>query len=456
MDLSNSNKPGSLYALRRLFHAENLKRYVILRVFIPPRYDDPIENVFAKAGNIIFLTAMIVSTYLLAYFLLSDLIVWTDVAITVSSIVINSWCSTLIHRKKLKTAISLFILFTYLSALVGAFINFGIENIALHTLYPVFIMATVFLGPRFVNYLGVVTILSLVVMYFLTIQGVYAAPRYEVSPLTQLLIALTMIAMTILMSQVTFYQLVNSNLKLSAAKDEAESASRLKSAFLANMSHELRTPLNAIIGYSEGIIDDAATQNIIDPEYLTDVEKIHLSGRHLLTLISDILDLSKIEADKVSIEWSTISLPDFANEIGAMIKPLVAKNGNQLLIDVDPNLHSFRSDEQKLNQIMLNLLSNASKFTHNGIIRLHISETTIDESRFVQFEVADSGIGIPPDQIETIFDSFAQVDDSFTRGYEGTGLGLTITKKLTQMLGGEIEVTSVVGEGTEFKIILPI
>ena len=236
---------------------------------------------------------------------------------------------------------------------------------------------------------------------------------------------------------------------LGVARDAAEEANRTKSTFLANMSHELRTPLNAIIGYSEMLQEDAADNG---DESLEDLKKIEGAGRHLLGLINDILDLSKIEAGKMEVFIEAIDLGTLVGEVASIVKPLAEKNGNALEIVCSADIGNFRSDQTKVKQALLNLLSNAAKFTSKGTLTLAV--TREDGSR-ISFKVSDTGVGMTPDQVAKLFQAFSQADASTTKRFGGTGLGLAITKHFCTMLGGDVTVESTPGVGSTFTIILP-
>jgi len=238
------------------------------------------------------------------------------------------------------------------------------------------------------------------------------------------------------------------------ARAEAEAASRTKSSFLANMSHELRTPLNAIIGYSEILVEDANDRG--DDTSVDDLQKIQGAGKHLLGLINGILDLSKIEAGRMDIYLEQIYLTKLADEVRTIVEPLVVKNASKLVIVCPPDIGLIRTDMTKLKQALINLLSNAAKFTKDGTVTLAVSrdDSGGGPSR-ISFAVSDSGIGMTEEQLGRLFQAFTQADSSTTRNYGGTGLGLTITRHFATMLGGTINVTSKPGEGSIFTMVLP-
>jgi PAS domain S-box-containing protein len=238
------------------------------------------------------------------------------------------------------------------------------------------------------------------------------------------------------------------------ARRVAEQANRTKSDFLANMSHELRTPLNAIIGYSEILIEDATDRG--DEPSVGDLQKIKGAGKHLLGIINDILDLSKIEAGRMDVYLEQVFLPKLIEEVHTIVEPLMSKNGNRLIADCPADVGSLRTDLTKLKQSLINLLSNAAKFTKQGDVRLSLTRIT-DEDRpaRIRFAVSDSGIGMTEEHIGRLFQAFTQADSSTTRHFGGTGLGLTITKHFCTMLGGTVEVSSKPGEGSTFTITLP-
>ena len=242
--------------------------------------------------------------------------------------------------------------------------------------------------------------------------------------------------------------------ELAEARDGALQASRTKSAFLANMSHELRTPMNAIIGYSEMLLEDAEDEGNV--ESAGDLKKIHAAGQHLLALINDVLDLSKIEAGKMDLFLETFEIARLIEDVAATVDALVKKGGNRLTVQLAPELGEMRADATKVRQTLFNLLSNAAKFTHEGEIKLRVWRDQEDGGGWVSMSVSDSGIGIAPEKVGHIFEEFSQADDSTTRDYGGTGLGLSISRRFSRMMGGDITLESVLGQGSTFTVRLPL
>ncbi len=250
------------------------------------------------------------------------------------------------------------------------------------------------------------------------------------------------------------------NERLQSARDEAIRANHAKSTFLANMSHELRTPLNAVIGYSEFMIEEMQDEG--EELYVPDLERILTAGRHLLSLINDILDLSKIEAGKVELDVASFELSELLDDIDATVRPLAQKNNNELTLELgdelcgtqDGHAAEMRSDITKIRQILFNLISNACKFTNDGEVTVRATAQAGGEA--VRFTVSDSGVGMTEDELERVFKAFQQADASTTRKFGGTGLGLAITRHYCRMLGGSIDVESTPGEGTTFTVVLPL
>jgi signal transduction histidine kinase/DNA-binding response OmpR family regulator len=247
--------------------------------------------------------------------------------------------------------------------------------------------------------------------------------------------------------------LQTSQREVALARDAAMEANRAKSTFLANMSHELRTPLNAILGYSEMLQEEA--QDAGQGDLVPDLQKIHSSGRYLLELINGVLDLSKIESGKMEIYLERFDVAELVRGVEGTIQPLVRKNGNTLEVSGLEGLGSMRSDVTKVRQVLFNLLSNASKFTKEGVIRLDARRESGTSGDRLSFTVSDTGIGMTPVQLARVFEEFTQADTSTTREYGGTGLGLPISKKFCEMLGGTLEASSEAERGSRFGATLP-
>jgi len=233
---------------------------------------------------------------------------------------------------------------------------------------------------------------------------------------------------------------------------ELEQASALKSQFLANMSHEFRTPLNAMLGYTSMLLQGVAGP--VGGGVKRQLGRIESNGRHLLTIINEILDISRIEAGRMPLQLSRVAIPELIAEVKAELEPIILRSKLTVTIDVPPRMQPIRSDRQKVKQIVLNLLSNAIKFTHHGTIcilaRVNAAEKTI------LISVKDTGIGIAASDLDRIFEDFRQLDNSPTRAYGGTGLGLSICRRLALMLDGEVSVRSEVGKGSTFTLTLPL
>jgi len=240
--------------------------------------------------------------------------------------------------------------------------------------------------------------------------------------------------------------------QLALARDEAMASNKAKDIFIANMSHELRTPLNIILGYSE-LLEDLALESG-NKKFIPDLMKIQKAAQHQLELINSILDISKIEEGLLVIHAIDFNIETLISEVEASAKPLMLKNGNDFKINCKPGIGMMYSDNMRIRQILLNLLSNAAKFTDHGEVELIVSKDEKNDT--IEFKIKDSGVGIPENYMEDLFEKFTQADSSTTRNYGGSGLGLSISKQLSQQLKGDIFVMSELGKGTSFTLKLPI
>lgn len=240
---------------------------------------------------------------------------------------------------------------------------------------------------------------------------------------------------------------------LQEAKERAERANQAKSVFLAKMSHQLRTPLNAVIGYSEILLEDAELSG--SHEQITDLKRINNSGKHLLALVTDVLDMSKIEADRIDLSIAPFDFNRFIDELAEASASLITRNGNEFCIEIDDGLGNIVTDETRLRQITLNFLSNAGKFTANGRVALTAALEKTDVGDWIRIAVRDTGIGISAENREKLFKDFNQADASTASKYGGTGLGLAVSGRLCRVLGGEIHVESEPGKGSCFTVRLP-
>jgi len=287
--------------------------------------------------------------------------------------------------------------------------------------------------------------------------GMLGVSRLEVRPFTEAQIALLEAfadqAVIAIENTRLFEELQAANRQLGDANEQLAEASQHKSQFLANMSHELRTPLNAIIGYSEMLQEEA--EDTGDEAHLPDLQRINSAGKHLLGLINDILDLSKIEAGRMDLDLATFDILTMVRDVEAIVQPLVEKNANTLVVSCPKDAGTIHADQTKVRQALFNLLSNAAKFTERGTVTLSVERAPGEDGDWLTFAVADTGIGMTDEQLGRLFEAFSQAEASTRSKYGGTGLGLAISRHFAQMMGGDLTVESEYGRGSTFRVRLP-
>lgn len=420
--------------------------------FTPPHTENESRNLTIRIGFYALMVGFVICVSLSIYFLIQGQLV--HIGTTSGSALATFYSLTLIKRHKFELAIAITTGFTYIAALIGIIFNTGIDDVGMQAIYPIFIMISVLLKHRAFLFYSSLTIVWIVLLVYLESAGFYVNSIDRFSPFTKGMITFALFVLTAMFMRYVVQNTIVVNQSLRRAKQEAEEANRLKSQFLANMSHELRTPLNAIIGYSEGIMEMTEDEVEVDELILDDVSRINHSGRHLLNLINAILDLSKIEAGHTEVTPQRFNLCHLMESVVETVTPMAGKNGNQLSIQPVSNDQLFVTDRQKLEQILINLLSNGAKYTRDGSITVEWFLLPLEEKR-MRFLVKDTGVGIPAEQLPHIFESFRQVDNSLARSFDGTGLGLAITYQLVELIGGTIEVESEEGVGSVFRFDLP-
>jgi signal transduction histidine kinase/ActR/RegA family two-component response regulator len=353
----------------------------------------------------------------------------------------------------------------------GCFHYGGVSSPFVSWLVVVPLLAFLYLGPALWPRLSVLAVIAIGVSVFYAFYAAgHSFPAHvPLHALTGIGIVSTICAAAYVSMMALYYANLVANqselerevqdhrataIKLREAKEEAENADYAKSEFLAKMSHELRTPLNAVIGYSEMLLEDAEIESI-EEQAAEDLKKINIAGKHLLTLVTDVLDLSKIEAGKMELYNERFELGGLVDDLVATARPLCARNGNDLIVERSDVLGEVEGDITKLRQVALNLLSNAAKFTKDGRIVMSVAREPARGGDRIRIAVRDTGIGISRDNLGKLFQNFSQAEVWTSTKYGGTGLGLSLTQKLCRLMGGEVTVESELGQGSCFTIRLP-
>lgn len=414
-----------------------------------PEYGTAAQTLLAKMGFYSLMAGMAVALFLIFVFYRQG--TYLIIAAPLGAIINNGICIHLIKRKKLTLSLLFVASYAYIAILIGVPLNAGLEDVGIQAIYPVFLLVAITIDYRAFWIFGITTLLWLSLLVYLDLYGFYLNIDDSYSSSTRGFITAGIFILTSIILRYIVKNTFLASEALEIARDQAEEANQAKSLFLATMSHELRTPLNVIIGYSEGILEIAEEDSEVDPEVVSNISRIQHSGHHLLGLINDILDLSKIEAGNLELSSELFLIDELIAEVIEIIKPISNRHNNLMQTHL-LELNTFiETDRQKLRQILINLLSNAAKYTEHGKINFVFYK---EYTNFV-FTISDNGIGIPSDQLPYIFDAFRQVDRIDAPAVKGTGLGLAITKRLVNALKGEIEVSSQVGVGTKFVLKIP-
>lgn len=435
------------------FKTENNPINATRHLLRPPQFENKRLTLQARIVFYVNLAGLFFCSLLMAYSMGRDSTTWLDYMIVLGFMIGLGLNLVLLSLKRLEAALWGTATVIYAPTLLIVALNRGFNDVLLQIVYPLFIYISLFLRKKGLWVFGLFTLCWIGLIWILQINNYYVI---FISPITfndEIVFSLIMLVSTIFVMNFLINNTVIANDELDRNAEIAEIANTQKSQFLANMSHELRTPLNAIIGYSDGLLEEHDDIGNLDHMTVEDINRIRSAGIHLLGLINEVLDLSKIEANQMLLYIGLTDVEHLIALVMDTIHPLAEKGGNQLLFDNRLTTTQLHLDSKKVSQILINLMSNAAKFTENGEIKL-IAQNKAEQNSLI-FVVEDSGIGIPPDAVETIFDAFKQVDDSHTRKTTGTGLGLTITKRFVDLMGGTISIESEIGVGTRFIVDIP-
>ena len=432
-------------SLRLQFNMDRLRAKFIL-----PAFEDELETMQARLAHKMLTSAFF--AIILLVFLFGILGETMRVWITGIAGVMVILAYLILHQGNLRLAMQVLWGGIFVTQMFGLSLAQNLGMPAIQSIYPVLIGIALFLGGKSLVRFGGAVMVWGTLFYTAQITGF----KSGITSLSDLFLFLVLILAAVYFLHFILTQIVESRNEMFKARNVAKKANQTKSLFLANVSHELRTPLNAIIGYSELLLDEIVHEKKLDlTEGQTDLERIRYSGRHLLAIVNNILDLSKIEAEEMELVFSPVLLDSLLSVVVDTVRPIADQQNNQLHITFSQLDDYIYLDQTKVQQVLLNLLSNAAKFTSDGEISLHSSVIKEDDQEQIKFVVQDTGIGISENNLETIFDSFQQVDNSETRSFRGTGLGLAIVKNLVDLMSGTLTVVSEIEQGTTFTVVLP-
>ncbi len=427
---------------------------ILKEIFTLPDHHSESTNTALKYVLYALYFGIVMGVSLMAVYFVS--LSWRNFFLSSVITVVGAYSAVILRAGRLRAAVSTPALFAVFGVIVSVTFGSGLKDPGIILLLPLLSTLAIFIARRQLLLLGLFLSVWLFILAFLEVNQFYYGRVSSLSPFGLAIIIALIMLFSLTLHRMMYQRVVQSNKELEQAMMIVEEASHAKSNFLATMSHELRTPLNAVIGYSEAIIEEVNEDGLFEEVHMEDLSRINKAGQDLLRMINGILDLSKIEANQMTLSISRFSLHDLCVDVIDTVRPMASKNNNGIVADIRLAREDamIETDRIKLRQILVNLVTNGAKYTLDGEVKILVQ---VDPDHMDQFsiDVIDNGIGIPPEKLPLIFDPFHQVDNTLSRSFSGTGLGLAISKKLTELLNGDISVQSEVGAGSCFSIKLP-